>query len=95
MVICGVKRDEVVTCLKEITVTCTSMSPDSVTLFNSKPDDLDSTGYQVHIKAVLDNETKQRLQNIAEKHSLALREEKGNSLSISLKKPRKQLNMLS
>jgi hypothetical protein len=95
MVICGVKRDEVVTCLKEITVTCTSMSPDSVTLFNSKPDDLDSTGYQVHIKAVLDNETKQRLQNIAEKHSLALREEKGNSLSISLKKSRKQLNMLS
>jgi len=77
MVICGVKRDEVVTCLKEITVTCTSMSPDSVTLFNSKPDDLDSTGYQVHIKAVLDNETKQRLQNIAEKHSLALREENG------------------
>jgi hypothetical protein len=77
MVICGMKRNEAVTCLKEITITCTNMSPDSITLFNSKPDDLDSTGYQVHIKTVLDNETKQRLQNIAEKHSLALREENG------------------
>jgi hypothetical protein len=71
------KRHEAVTCLKEITSTCTNMSPDSITLFNSRPDDRDSTGYQVHIKTVLDNETKQRLQNIAEKHSLALKEEKG------------------
>jgi hypothetical protein len=77
MMICRMKRDEAVTFLKEITNTCTNMSPDSVTLFNSKPDDLDSTGYQVHIKTVLDNETKQRLQNIAEKHSLALKEEEG------------------
>jgi hypothetical protein len=77
MVICGMKRHEAVTCLKEITITCTNMSPDAVALFDSRPDDPDSTGYQVHIKAVLDNETKQRLQNIAEKHSLALREENG------------------
>ena len=75
--ICTMKRHEAVTCLKEITSTCTNMSPDSITLFNSRPDDPDSTGYQVHIKTVLDNETKQRLQNIAEKHSLALKEEKG------------------
>jgi len=77
MVICGMKRNEAVTYLKEITNTCTNMSPDAVALFDSRPDDPDSTGYQVHIKTVLDNETKQRLQNIAEKHSLALREEKG------------------
>jgi hypothetical protein len=71
------KRNEAITCLKEITNTCTNMSLDSITLFNSKPDDPQSTGYQMHIKTVLDNETKQRLQNIAKKHSLALREEKG------------------
>ncbi len=70
-------RHEAVTYLKEITNTCTNMSPNAVALFDSRPDDPDSTGYQVHIKTILDNETKQRLQNIAEKHSLALREENG------------------
>jgi hypothetical protein len=40
-------------------------------------DEQNSTGYQVHIKTVLDSETKQQIRNIAEKHSLALKEEKG------------------
>ena len=75
--ICRMKRNEAVTFLKEITNTCESMSPDSVTLFRSKMDDQDSVGYQVHIKTVLDSETKQQVRNIAEKHSLALREEEG------------------
>ena len=77
MVICRMKRHEAVTFLKEITNTCGSMSPDSVTLFRSKMDDQDSVGYQVHIKTVLDSETKQQVRNIAEKYSLALREEEG------------------
>ena len=71
------KRNEAVTFLKEITNTCGSMSPDSVTLFRSKMDDQDSVGYQVHIKTVLDSETRQQVRNIAEKYSLALREEEG------------------
>jgi hypothetical protein len=71
------KRNEAVTFLKEVTNTCGSMSPDSVTLFHSKMDDQDSVGYQVHIKTVLDSETKQQVRNIAEKYSLALREEEG------------------
>ena len=71
------KRNEAVTFLKEVTNTCGSMSPDSVTLFRSKMDDQDSVGYQVHIKTVLDSETKQQVRNIAEKYSLALREEEG------------------
>jgi len=53
------------------------MSPDSVTLFHSKIDDQYSVGCQVHIKTVLDSETKQQVRNIAEKYSLALREEEG------------------
>ena len=69
-------RHEAVTCLREINDTCQNMSPDSVTLFHSKPDDPLSTGYQVHIKAVLDSETKQQVRSITEKHSLALKEEK-------------------
>ena len=42
------KRDEAVAFLKEITNTCGSMSPDSVTLLHS----MDDLGYQVHIKTV-------------------------------------------
>ena len=77
MVICRMKRHEAVAFLKEITNTCENMSPDSVILFHSKMDEQNSTGYQVHIKTVLDSETKQQIRNIAEKHSLALKEEKG------------------
>ncbi len=70
------KRHEAVAFLKEITNTCENLSPDSVTIFNSM-DDQNSVGYQVHIKTVLDSETKQQIRNIAEKHSLAFKEEKG------------------
>jgi biotin-(acetyl-CoA carboxylase) ligase len=70
------KRHEAVAFLKEITNTCENMSPDSVALFHSM-DDQNSIGYQVHIKTVLDSETKQQIRSIAEKYSLALKEEKG------------------
>lgn len=53
--------------LKEITNTCGSMSSDSVTLFHSKVGDRDLIGYAVHIKTILDSETKQQVRNIAEK----------------------------
>ncbi len=52
------------------------MSPDSVTLVNSKPED-GPIGYQIHLQTVLDRETKNQVQTIAEKHSLALKEENG------------------
>jgi hypothetical protein len=54
------KRREAVTFLKEITNTCGSMTPDSVTIFHSKMEYQDSVWYQVHIKTVLDSATKQR-----------------------------------
>ena len=78
-------RHEAVTFLKEITNSCANMSPDSVTLFHSKMDDPNSMGYQVHIKTILDNETKQQIRNIVEKHSLALKEEKDK---VVIYKPR-------
>lgn len=70
------RRDEAVTCLKEITSTCTNMSPDSVALVQSKPDDPLSVGYQVHIETVLDQETERQLEDIAKKLHLALKKEK-------------------
>jgi hypothetical protein len=72
------KRHEAITCLKEINNTCKNMSPDAVTLVNSQPDNPLSTGYQVHIKTVLDSETRQQVQSIIEKHGLAFKEEKDN-----------------
>jgi hypothetical protein len=70
-------RHETVTCLKEIIAVCTNMSPDSITLSNSKSDDPLSTGIQVHIKTFLDNQTEQQVQNIAKKHNLASKRENG------------------
>lgn len=50
------------------------MSPDSISLNHSKTSD-DSTGYQLHIKTMLDDETKMRLKEIADKHSLEIKQE--------------------
>ncbi|MCW3995532.1 MAG: hypothetical protein NWE98_05225 [Candidatus Bathyarchaeota archaeon] len=70
------RRDEAITCLKEIKDTCRDLLADAVALVGSKPDDL-SKGYQVHIKTILDSETKRQVEKIASKHSLALKEEQG------------------
>ena len=90
MVICGMNRNEAVTCLKEITNICTNMSPDSISLVHSGSDVQKST-YQVHIKTSLDDETKQQLQNIAEKHSLALKEDGGK---VIIYQPKEMENTL-
>ena len=63
-------RNEAVTCLREITVLA-SMALDSVSLSVSKPGDL-SVGYQVHIKAVFDEETERQIRVIAQKRELSL-----------------------
>jgi hypothetical protein len=68
-------RDEAVVCLKEITNSCIDLSPNAVTLVNSEPDDPLSTGYRVHIKAVMDNYIRQQIRNIVENRSLKLKEE--------------------
>jgi hypothetical protein len=84
-------RQEAVTCLKEITAICGSMSPDAISLVNSKPDNPLSTGYQLHIQTVLDGETKRQVQIIAEKNSLALKEEKGQVIIYRPKEVTKTL----
>jgi hypothetical protein len=68
------KREEAVTCLKEITCSCANMSPNAVTLTDPKLNDPLAVGYQVKIKTILDSETKQQVQQIAKKYNLALKE---------------------
>ena len=79
------RRDEAVSFLKEVTAACANMSPDSVALFHAHPTDPKSTGYQVQIKTILDSETREQVQTIAERHSLALKQEKDK---VVIYKPR-------
>jgi biotin-(acetyl-CoA carboxylase) ligase len=85
------KRAEAVTFLKEITSTCRSMSPDSVSLFHPKIGSRDSIAYQVHIKVALDSETKLQIRNIAEKYSLAIKEEEGKVIIYKPKEATKAI----
>lgn len=86
------KRQEAVTCLKEINVV-TRMSPEVVALLNSKAED-NSTGYQMHIKATVDNKTKQTLQGIVEKYNLSIKGEENIVVIYRPKEIRKPLNAL-
>jgi hypothetical protein len=86
------KRQEAVTCLKEINA-ATGISPEAVALFPSKAED-NSTGYQMHIKIAIDSKTKQTLQNIAEKYGLSVKEEEGKVVIYESKRIQKQLNTL-
>jgi hypothetical protein len=81
------KRHEAVTCLREINNSCRQMSPDAIALVNSPTGDQLSTGYQVHIQTILDSETKSQIQSIAQKHSLAMKEEKGKVVIYQPKPP--------
>jgi hypothetical protein len=71
------KRHEAITCLREINTTCRNVSPDSVELVDSQPNDEHCTGYQLHIQLVLDNETEIQIRAIASKYCFALRQENG------------------
>ncbi|MCL2359285.1 MAG: hypothetical protein LBH74_07480 [Nitrososphaerota archaeon] len=80
------KRNEAVTFLREITKNCNQMSPEAVTLIDSPVNDPLSIGYQVHIKTILDNETKGQIQNLLQERSLAFIEE-ANKVIIYKPKP--------
>jgi hypothetical protein len=80
------KRDEAVTCLKEINKSCGQLSPEAVTLVYSQANDPFSIGYQVHIQTILDSETKGQIQTIIQERSLALKEE-ANKFIIYKPKP--------
>ena len=70
-------RDEAVALYREIMSLCEDMRASAVNLIESKPNNLKATGYQVHIRAVLSNESAQQIRSIVEKHSLAVIKENG------------------
>jgi hypothetical protein len=70
-------RHEAVTCLKEIHASCKDLSPDSISLVCSDPNDPFSSGYQLHIQTALDSEAKKQVQSIAKTHNATMKEEEG------------------
>lgn len=81
-------RSEAVTYIKEIYTLCKNMTPEAVSLIESEPNDQVATGYKVHIKALLDTESIQQITDIAQKHGLAVREEKD---TVVIYKPREAI----
>ena len=70
-------RAEAVALYKEIMNLCEDMRTSAVNLIESKPNNPKVTGYQVHIRTVLSNESAQQIRSIAEKLNLAVIKENG------------------
>jgi len=66
-------RNEAVTYLKELLSLCNEMSPESISFEN--PKGCDSVGYRVHIKGKIQESDKERVRDVAKKHSLAVKED--------------------
>lgn len=67
----SMNRTEAVTYLKDLLIVCNQMSPDSVSVENFQTD---SSGYRLHIKGSLQETDKQKVKDIAKKHSLEVQE---------------------
>jgi hypothetical protein len=65
------ERNEAITCLKELLNVNSNLSPQAVSFQKPK----DSTGYTLHIKGIFQQSDKQVVEEIAEKHSLAVKQE--------------------
>ncbi len=79
-------RDEAVAIYKEIVNVCESMKLNAFNLMLSEKNDSTAKGYQIRITMSPDTEIKQQITNIAKKHDLAVKEEKGE---VIIYKPRK------
>jgi hypothetical protein len=81
------KREDAVTLLREISVNCQNVSPDTILLLKAQPDDHLSVGYQLHIRMALDPITAAQIRLITLKNCLAVYEEKGEAIIIYKPKP--------
>ena len=68
-------RNEAVTYLKELLSLCDELSPSSVSFENFENND--SVGYRVHIKGTIHESDRQKVRDVAKKHSLAVQEDAG------------------
>ncbi len=69
---CFLKRQEAVKLLKEIFDKCSGIDGQFIALIKPNAADLLSHGYQVHIKTNMDSSNKVCLQEMVDKHNLAL-----------------------
>ena len=65
---------------------CESMGSNAFNLMLSEKNDATAKGYQIRITMSTDSEIKQQITNIAKKHDLAVKEEKGE---VIIYKPKK------
>ena len=79
-------RDEAVAIYKEIINVCENMGSNAFNLMLSEKNDATAKGYQIRITMSTDSEIKQQITNIAKKHDLAVKEEKGE---VIIYKPKK------
>ena len=81
-------RDEAVAIYKEIVNVCESMGSNAFNLMLSEKNDATAKGYQIRITMSPDAEIRKQITNIAKKHDLAVKEEKGE---VIIYKPKKNL----
>lgn len=67
-------RDLAIAVLKEIFDRCPDIFPSAITLMTVSPK---GTGYHIHISAILDEDSRATLQEIATKYHLTFRERDG------------------
>ncbi len=79
-------RYEAVAIYKEIINVCEDMGANAFNLMLSEKNDPTSKGYQIRITMLPDAEIKQQITNIAKKHDLSMKEEKGE---VIIYKPKK------
>ena len=79
-------RAEAVALYKEIMNLCESMGSNAFNLMASEKNDPTAKGYQIRMTMSMDTEIKQQITNIAKRHNLALKEEKGEVIIYEPKK---------
>ena len=79
-------RDEAVVIYKEIVNVCESMRSNAFNLMFSEKNDATAKSYQIRITMSPDTQIKRQITNVAKKHDLAVKEEKGE---VIIYKPKK------
>ena len=76
------KREEAILVLKELFEKCTNLDGHYLELIPPNAASLLSGGYQIQIKAILDEETRTCMQDVLMKYQLTIKVEEANSFII-------------
>ncbi len=72
----GLRREEAVSLLREVSDKCENLGPNGIMLMPSNADDVLAKGYQLHIKAHLDEESLSCISPLVEERGLMIKQEK-------------------